>query len=52
VNCYPFLEAEKQGDHNMRRACQLLKVSHSAYYADCGRSGTRAPQVGDKGRRF
>jgi transposase InsO family protein len=34
VNCYPFIEAEKQGDHNVKRACELLKVSRSAYYAD------------------
>jgi hypothetical protein len=34
VNCYPFIEAEKQGDHNVKRACELLQVSRSAYYAD------------------
>lgn len=34
MNCYPFIEAEKQGDHNVKRACELLKVSRSAYYAD------------------
>jgi transposase InsO family protein len=34
VNCYPFIEAEKQGDHNVKRACELLGVSRSAYYAD------------------
>jgi transposase InsO family protein len=32
--CYPFIEAEKQGDHNVKRACELLQVSRSAYYAD------------------
>ncbi|TDW76274.1 IS3 family transposase [Kribbella pratensis] len=32
--CYPFIEAEKQRDHNVKRACELLKVSRSAYYAD------------------
>lgn len=35
MNCYPFIEAEKQGDHNVKRACELLQVSRSAYYADC-----------------
>ena len=34
MNCYPFIEAEKAGDHNVKRACELLKVSRSAYYAD------------------
>ena len=34
MNCYPFIQAEKQGDHNVTRACELLKVSRSAYYAD------------------
>jgi transposase InsO family protein len=34
VNCYPFIEAENAGDHNVKRACELLKVSRSAYYAD------------------
>jgi transposase InsO family protein len=40
VNCYPFIEAEKQGDHNVKRACELLQVSRSAYYAD--RAGSRS----------
>ncbi len=34
MNCYPFIEAEKQSSHNVKRACELLKVSRSAYYAD------------------
>ncbi|HEX6876519.1 MAG TPA: hypothetical protein VF165_12740, partial [Nocardioidaceae bacterium] len=33
VNVYPFIEAEKAGDHNVKRACELLKVSRAAYYA-------------------
>jgi len=38
VNVYPFIEAEKQNsqagrDGNIARACALLKVSRSAYYA-------------------
>ena len=33
MNVYPFIEAEKQGSHNVRRACELLQVSRSAYYA-------------------
>jgi len=34
VNCYPFIEAEKQSSHSVKRACELLQVSRSAYYAD------------------
>jgi transposase InsO family protein len=33
VNVYPFIEAEKAQRHNVTRACQLLEVSRSAYYA-------------------
>jgi transposase InsO family protein len=33
VNVYPFIEAEKQGQGNVRRACVLLSVSRAAYYA-------------------
>jgi len=27
VNCYPFIEAEKVQRRNVKRACELLKVS-------------------------
>jgi hypothetical protein len=27
VNVYPFIEAEKAQQHNLKRACQLLEVS-------------------------
>jgi transposase InsO family protein len=39
VTVYPFIEAERQRSHtqagggNLARACELLKVSRSAYYA-------------------
>jgi transposase InsO family protein len=33
VNVYPFIEAEKVRDHNVKRACELLQVSRAAYYA-------------------
>jgi transposase InsO family protein len=33
VNVYPFIEAEKAQQHNVARACQLMEVSRSAYYA-------------------
>ena len=32
MNVYPFIEAEKVQRHNVKRACQLLEVSRSAYY--------------------
>ena len=33
MSVYPFIEAEKQGRRNVKRACELLKVSRAAYYA-------------------
>ena len=33
MNCYPFIEAEKSQRRNVKRACELMKVSRSAYYA-------------------
>src|SRR3954452_6863571 len=32
VNVYPFIEAEKAGNGNVTKACELLEVSRSAYY--------------------
>ena len=32
MNVYPFIEAEKQGQGNVRRACAMLRVSRAAYY--------------------
>jgi transposase InsO family protein len=32
VNLYPFIEAENAGSGNVKRACELLKVSRAAYY--------------------
>jgi transposase InsO family protein len=32
VNVYPFIGAEQAGRHNVKRACELLEVSRSAYY--------------------
>jgi transposase InsO family protein len=32
VNVYPFIEAEKAGRRNAKRACALLKVSRAAFY--------------------
>jgi transposase InsO family protein len=42
VNCYPFIEAEKAQQHNVKRACELLKVSRAAYYA--ARDGRPSPR--------
>ena len=45
MNCYPFIEAEKSQQRNVKRACELLKVSRSAYYAARdGRLSERAAQ--------
>jgi hypothetical protein len=32
MNVYPFIEAEKAQQHNVKRACERLEVSRSAYY--------------------
>ena len=40
MNVYPFIDAEKRqgsdgtGGGNVKRSCELLGVSRSAYYAD------------------
>ena len=46
VNVYPFIEAEKRGRRNVKRACELLKVSRAAYYA-----AWHGPSGRDAGRR-
>lgn len=33
MNIYPFIEAEKRCRRNVKRACELLKVSRAAFYA-------------------
>jgi putative transposase len=46
VNVYPFIEAEKAQQRNVKRACELLEVSRAAY--DAQRPGTpSARQVAD-----
>lgn len=32
MSAYPFIEAEQAGKHNVKRACELMQVSRSAYY--------------------
>jgi len=32
MNMFPFIEAEKAGQHNVAKACELLEVSRSAFY--------------------
>jgi transposase InsO family protein len=45
VNIYPFIEAEKSQRRNVKRACELLKVSRAAYYA------ARRGQLPDRDRQ-
>ncbi|MEV7186005.1 IS3 family transposase [Kitasatospora sp. NPDC093102] len=33
MTVHPFIEAEQQAGHNVKRACELLKVSRAAFYA-------------------
>jgi putative transposase len=43
VTVHPFIEAEKRDGHNVKRACELLQVSRTAFYARrSGRPGPRA----------
>jgi transposase InsO family protein len=44
VNVYPFIEAEKAQQHNVKRACELMEVSRSAYYAHRAGPSARARQ--------
>ncbi|MFI9274874.1 IS3 family transposase [Kitasatospora sp. NPDC052896] len=32
MTVHPFIEAEKQAGHNVKRACELLQVSRTAFY--------------------
>ena len=34
MNLYPFIEAEKLQQRNVKRACALLEVSRAAFYTD------------------
>ncbi|WP_216590913.1 IS3 family transposase [Streptomyces brasiliscabiei] len=43
MTVHPFIEAEKRDGHNVKRACELLEVSRTAFYARrTGRPGPRA----------
>jgi transposase InsO family protein len=44
VNMYPFIEAEKAGRRNVKRACELLKVSRAAFYQHLAGPCPRAQQ--------
>jgi putative transposase len=43
VTVHPFIEAEKQSGHSVKRACELLKVSRTAFYAR--RTGMPSPRA-------
>ncbi|MFF5030322.1 IS3 family transposase [Streptomyces collinus] len=43
MNVDPFIEAEKTAGHNVKRTCELLQVSRTAYYAR--RNGTPSPRA-------
>jgi hypothetical protein len=44
VSVYPFIEAEKAGSRNVKRACELLKVSRAAFYQHLSGPCSRAQQ--------
>jgi putative transposase len=43
VTVHPFIEAEKRAGHSVKRACELMKVSRTAFYAR--RSGLPGPRA-------
>ncbi|WP_331730518.1 IS3 family transposase (plasmid) [Kitasatospora sp. NBC_00070] len=43
MTVHPFIEAEKLSGHNVKRACELLKVSRAAFYAR--RTATPGPRA-------
>ena len=43
MTVHPFIEAEKQAGRNVKRACELLKVSRAAFYAR--RNGAAGPRA-------
>ncbi|GAA2930925.1 hypothetical protein GCM10020221_28430 [Streptomyces thioluteus] len=43
MNIHPFIEAEKQSGHNVKRAGELLKVSRAAFYVH--RTGAPGPRT-------
>ncbi|MFI2034470.1 IS3 family transposase [Streptomyces bottropensis] len=43
MTVHPFIEAEKQSGHSVKRACELLQVSRTAFYAR--RTGTPGPRA-------
>ncbi|MFI8100656.1 IS3 family transposase [Streptomyces sp. NPDC086023] len=43
MTVHPFIEAEKTAGHSVKRACELLQVSRTAYYA-C-RTGSPGPRA-------
>ncbi len=44
MNIYPFVEAEKACRRNVKRACELLKVSRAAFYQHLAGPGRREQQ--------
>ena len=42
MNVFPFIEAEKAEQRNVKRACELLEVSRAAFYEHLHRPSRRA----------
>ena len=47
MNIYPFIEAEKKGRRNVKRACELLVVSRTAFCAHLKGSSQREEDDAD-----
>ena len=51
VNVYPFIEAEKAQQRNVKRACELLEVSRAAYYAHRADAPSARQRADDRAHR-
>ncbi|MFG2488084.1 IS3 family transposase [Streptomyces virginiae] len=53
VTVHPFIEAEKRAGHSVERACELLKVSRTAFYARrTGKPGPRSVRDAELTKRI
>ena len=52
MNVYPFIAAEKRGRRNVKRACELLKVSRAAFYEYLKGPSRRSPQDAELAARI
>ena len=52
MSVYPFIEAEKAQQRNVKRACELLEVSRAAFYQHLAGPSRRARADADLTRQI